>query len=596
MSARLPLLERIEPTLGADEESYRRHFLVTDKTQAKSSAILVLVLVAIVLALELRTFAPELLAEVLIVRVLFFAVAVATFIGVRGETTPAGLDRAALVFSIAFAVQFVVLLALRPPSRVDDLGMLVLILGCYALSPAPVQYRTVAPVLLALGGVLVLWLARDSEPIVLWPTAIVLVAANALGFWGSARLHTQRRRQYQSQERLRLSLQERDELIDRLRHSHKMEAMGRIVGGVAHDFNNILGSMFAAVEFLLTDLPADSSSRQDVETLRVSVKRGADLTKQLLAFSRRQVLEPRVVSLNDLVSDAQRMLMRTIGEQFVITTALDEDLPAIRVDPGQIQQILLNLSVNARDAMPSGGTLLMQTRLVVLAEPTVMSRSVAPAGSYVVLTVSDDGAGMDAATLAQIFEPFFTTKPRGRGTGLGLSTVFGIVGQSGGHIRVTSTPDRGTRFDIFLPSVAERPIAIVVEPEAHFVSRGTETVLLAEDDDALRGLLARVLAAHGYQVLQASNGVDALRVADAHRGELHLLASDVVMPSMGGQRLAQELSAKRPGIRVLFMSGYTDDAFADGKLGPGDAFLQKPVDPTVLIRRVRSVLDGAPRP
>jgi two-component system cell cycle sensor histidine kinase/response regulator CckA len=589
------LLERIEPTLGADEDNYRRHFLATDTAQAKGSAWLVLGLVAIVLVLEIRSFAPELIAEVLIVRLLFFAVVIATFIGMRGDTTPAALDRAALIFSTAFAAQFVVLLSLRPPSRVDDLGMLVLILSCYALSPAPVRYRTVAPVLLAVGGVLVLWLARDSEPIVLWPTAIVLVAANALGFWGSARLHTQRRRQYQSQERLRLSLQERDELIDRLRHSHKMEAMGRIVGGVAHDFNNILGSMFAAVEFILADLPSDSTSREDAKILRASVKRGADLTKQLLAFSRRHVLEPRVVSLNDLVSDAQRMLTRTIGEQYVITTSLDEELPAVRVDPGQIQQILLNLSVNARDAMPSGGTLLMQTRQAVLAEPTVMSRSVAPAGSYVVLTVSDDGTGMDAATLAQIFEPFFTTKPKGRGTGLGLSTVFGIVGQSGGHIRVTSAPDRGTTFDVFLPSVAERPIAIVMEPEAHFVSRGTETVLLAEDDDALRGLLARVLGAHGYQVLQASNGVEALRVSDEHHGELHLLASDVVMPSMGGQRLAQELSVKRPGIKVLFMSGYTDDAFTDGKLGPGEAFLQKPVDPTVLIRRVRSMLDGEQR-
>ena len=445
--------------------------------------------------------------------------------------------------------------------------------------------------MIAIGGATVLAL-RPDPPIYIWPTVIILAATNALGFWGSARLHVQRRRQYQSEEHLRLSLEERDALIDRLRQSHKMESMGRIVGGVAHDFNNILASMLAGVEFMLMDLPPGSATRDDAEKLRASVKRGADLTRQLLAFSRQQVLEPKVVHLNDLAAEAEHILTRTLGEHVAITISLGNDLPAVRVDPGQIQQILLNLCVNARDAMPSGGTLRIQTHAMTLAESTMMSHSVAPPGTYVALTVSDNGSGMDEATLAKIFEPFFTTKPKGRGTGLGLSTVFGIVEQSGGHIRVTSAPGRGTTFDIALPAVAERPSVVVAEPRPQTMAGGTETILLAEDDEALRALLARALAKQGYHVLQAANGVEALRVAERYDGTIHLLASDVVMPVMGGQRLALDLSALRPDMRVLFMSGYTDDAFADGELGPGDAFLQKPVELPVLMRCVRSLLDG----
>jgi CheY-like chemotaxis protein len=261
------------------------------------------------------------------------------------------------------------------------------------------------------------------------------------------------------------------------------------------------------------------------------------------------------------------------------------------VDPGQVQQILLNLSVNARDAMPHGGTLLLQTRNEHLRDAVVMGHSVAPPGAYVVLTVSDSGTGMDEPTMARMFEPFFTTKPKGQGTGLGLSTVFGIVEQSSGHIRARSAPGRGTTFDIFLPAVAENPVPVVTQAEPATESRGTETILLAEDDESLRGLLSRVLTSSGYHVLQAVDGADALRVADRHAGPLHLLASDVVMPVMGGHRLATELVARRPGVKVLFMSGYTEDAFAGDGLGPGDVFLQKPVDPAVLTQRVRALLD-----
>jgi signal transduction histidine kinase len=433
---------------------------------------------------------------------------------------------------------------------------------------------------------------RDTPLGTLWPTIFIFIAINALGIVASARLQTQRRNQFHSQEELRRSILERDALIDRLRQSHKMESMGRIVGGVAHDFNNILGTMLASVEFLLDELPDKSTSRADAETIRASVKRGAELTQQLLAFSRQQVLELKVVSLNELVADTQRMLMRTIGEDVAIRVALGEHLAAVRVDPGQLQQILLNLSVNARDAMPAGGTLAIHTKNLTLTEPTPMSHSTANPGHYVVLTVSDDGTGMGAATLAQIFEPFFTTKPKGRGTGLGLSTVFGIVEQSGGHIRVASTLGHGTTFEIFLPAVNERPVQVEEAREAP-LPRGSETILLAEDDDALRTLTARILTAQGYRVLEASDGVEALRVADTHGGTVDLLTTDMVMPSMGGHDLASELTARRPGLKVLYVSGYTDDAVGRGELQPGDAFLQKPVDPRMLARKVRQVLDGS---
>ena len=497
-----------------------------------------------------------------------------------------------MIWTTGFAAQFVALTVLRPPSKIDDVAIVVMVLGMYALAPTPLLKRAAPAIGLTIGFVLVLWLARGTPILQLWPNIAVLTAMNALGLFASARLHTQRRRQYQSQESLRASILERDALIDRLRHSHKIASMGRIVGGVAHDFNNILGTMLASVDFLLSELPENGNPRADAETIRAAVMRGADLTQQLLAFSRQQVLEPKVVSLNELVADTQRMLIRTIGEDIAIRVSLGEHLAAVRVDPGQIQQILLNLAVNARDAMPTGGTLAIQTGNATLDEPTTMSHSIADAGQYIVLTVSDDGTGMDAATLAQIFEPFFTTKPKGRGTGLGLSTVFGIVEQSGGHLRVASTLGRGTTFEIYLPAVNERPQQID-EPRETPPARGTETILLAEDDEVLRTLTARILTSQGYRVLEASDGVEALRVADGHHGTLDLLTTDMVMPSMGGHDLANELSARRPGLKVLFVSGYTDDAVGRGELQPGDAFLQKPIDPKMLARKVRQMLDGS---
>ena len=587
------MIERLEPTLGAQELDYRLHFLEADKAQATGSFFIALALVFGVFVIELNFFDRQQLVPIAVVRTLFFVFSGAILLRSRGLSSPAVLDRVSWLWATAFAAQFVALSAIRPASKIDDVAIVVMVLGAYALSPAPLVKRASPAIVLSVGFVLVMWLVRGTPIAQLWPSIAVLAAMNALGLWASARLHTQRRRQFQSQEGLRASILERDALIDRLRQSHKMESMGRIVGGVAHDFNNILGTMLASVDFLLDELPERTTARADAETIKAAVKRGAELTQQLLAFSRQQVLEPRVVHLNELVADAQRLLMRTIGEDIAIRVSLGEHLSAVRVDPGQVQQILLNLSVNARDAMPGGGTLAIQTRNAALDEPTPMSHSMAEAGRYVVLTVSDDGTGMGSATLGQIFEPFFTTKPKGRGTGLGLSTVFGIVEQSGGHIRVASTLGHGTTFEIWLPAVDERPHEAeqVREPP---VPRGHETILLAEDDESLRVLTARILTAQGYRVLQASDGVDALRVAERHHGSVDLLTTDVVMPTMGGHELANELSVRRPGLKVLYVSGYTDDATSRSGFQPGDAFLQKPVDPRMLARKVREMLDGEP--
>jgi signal transduction histidine kinase/CheY-like chemotaxis protein len=587
------LLNRIEPPLPpGEEEAYRLHFLSVDRTRAVGSFLIVLVLMLGVFILELTYLDAEQAIPVATVRVLFFVFSFGAFVVSRGPTTPESIDTTSFVWTIGFVAQLVVLAYIRPASRIDDVGMMVVTLALYAFSPASLGKRAFPAILVCAGYVVVLVTARAMPVMSLWPTILIFIAINALGIVASARLQTQRRSQYHSQEELRRSILERDALIDRLRQSHKMESMGRIVGGVAHDFNNILGTMLASVDFLLDELPTGTTERADAETIRASVKRGAELTQQLLAFSRQQVLEPKVVSLNELVVDTQRMLMRTIGEDVAIRVSLGEHLSSVRVDPGQVQQILLNLSVNARDAMPTGGTLAIHTKNLTLTEATPMSHSVANPGQYVALIVSDDGTGMGAATLAQIFEPFFTTKPKGRGTGLGLSTVFGIVEQSGGHIRVASTLGHGTTFEIYLPAVNERP-SQVEEPREAPLPRGSETILLAEDDEVLRTLTARILTAQGYRVLEASDGVEALRVAEKHSGTLDLLTTDMVMPSMGGHDLANELSARRPGLKVLFVSGYTDDAVGRGELHPGDAFLQKPVDPRMLARKVRQLLDGS---
>jgi two-component system, cell cycle sensor histidine kinase and response regulator CckA len=381
-------------------------------------------------------------------------------------------------------------------------------------------------------------------------------------------------------------------LEEQLRQAQKMEAVGRLAGGVAHDFNNLLTAMFGYADLLAEGLPAGSHGHENLEGIRRAAERAAALTRQLLAFSRQQVLAPVVLNANSLVEDLDKMLRRLIEEDVDLRLKVSPDTGNVRADPGQLEQVLMNLVVNARDAMPTGGKLLIETANAELTEQyTEMHRPVV-AGPYVMLAVSDTGIGMDAETKARIFEPFFTTKEKGRGTGLGLSTVYGIVKQSGGYIWTYSEVGRGTTFKIYLPRV-DAPAERVAAPREAMTLTGTETILLAEDDAMLRPLAKKVLQKLGYIVLDAGNPEEALAVARDRQGPIHLLVADVIMPGASGRELARRLAEAHPDTKVLYVSGYTDDAIVHhGMLDPGLAFLQKPFTPDALARKVRQVLDA----
>jgi two-component system cell cycle sensor histidine kinase/response regulator CckA len=384
-------------------------------------------------------------------------------------------------------------------------------------------------------------------------------------------------------------------LEQQLRQAQKMEAVGQLAGGIAHDFNNILTAITGHAELLLQDLGSADPRREDVAEIRRSAERAAGLTRQLLAFSRQQVLQPKVVDLNALVMDMDKLLRRLIGEDVELATVLEPSLGRVKADPGQLEQVIVNLAVNARDAMPTGGKLTLETRNIDLDANYTLEHSPVKPGPYVQLTVSDSGIGMDEETQARIFEPFFTTKPRGQGTGLGLATVYGTVKQSGGFIWVYSEPGHGATFKIYLPRVdapveAGVPPTLVAEPLG-----GSETVLLAEDEPAVRAIARQALERQGYKVIAAPNGAEALALAAQHGATIDLLLTDVVMPGMSGRDLAERLLAQRPGIRVLYISGYTDNAIVrHGMLEPGLAYLQKPFRPDALVRKVREVLDATP--
>jgi two-component system, cell cycle sensor histidine kinase and response regulator CckA len=382
---------------------------------------------------------------------------------------------------------------------------------------------------------------------------------------------------------------ERKRLEEQVRQSQKMEAIGQLAGGVAHDFNNMLTVIngFSAMAF--DRLRDGDPIREFLAEVQRAGERAALLTRQLLAFSRKQVLELRITDLNTVIEDLGRMLRRLIGDDIELTIVADPQLGSAKLDPGQFEQVLMNLAVNARDAMPTGGRLTIETGNVELDASAAMQAEVS-AGSYVRLAVSDTGHGMDDAIKARIFEPFFTTKGAGAGTGLGLSVVHGIVRQSGGFIDVSSAPGRGTAFRICVPRVKEKAAPRAATAEQPDAPRGTETILLADDDDGVRLLASAVLRASGYTVLEARDGEHALDLARAHQGPIHLLLSDVVMPKMGGRQLAATLVAERPGLRTLFVSGY--DAEPHRQSGPlaGEAYLAKPFGPTVLASRVREVL------
>ena len=376
--------------------------------------------------------------------------------------------------------------------------------------------------------------------------------------------------------------------------SQKMEAVGRLAGGVAHDFNNLLTVITSYSDLLLEDLAPGDAKRDDVEQVRKAADGAAALTRQLLAFSRQQVVEPRVVSLNTVVEGLQKILRRVIGEDIELAITLAPDLGAVRADVGQLEQVLMNLAVNARDAMPTGGRLTIETANVEHDPDYARDQEAAAVRRFAMLAVSDTGCGMDEATKARIFEPFFTTKETGKGTGLGLATVYGIVKQAGGFIWVYSEPGQGTSFKIYLPAVdatAERTTAAATTP----APRGTETVLLVEDAAAVRAVTKQILERQGYTVLEAPDGEAGLRLAQRHRGVIHLLLTDVVMPRVGGRELAEQLARLRPDVKVLYASGYTDDSVVrHGILESGTAYLQKPFSPESLARKVRDVLDAPP--
>jgi len=385
---------------------------------------------------------------------------------------------------------------------------------------------------------------------------------------------------------------EQRRLEGQLLQAQKMEAVGRLAGGVAHDFNNLLTVILSYSDLLLEDLPPEIPDRADVAEIRKAAVAASSLTRQLLAFSRQQVLEPRVLDVNTVVASTEKLLTRLLGEDVSLTTSLAAALGAVKVDPGQLEQIIMNLAVNARDAMPRGGRLSIETANVEMDESYVHGHPLARPGHYVMLAVSDTGTGMDAATQARIFEPFFTTKEAGKGTGLGLATVYGIVRQSSGFIWVYSEPGHGTSFKIYLPRVDE-PVSPAGAPAPQVVG-GSETVLVVEDVAAVRAVTRQMLERQGYCVLEAANGATALSLARQHHSAIHLLVTDVVMPEVSGRELADQLVQLRPDMKVLFMSGYTDDAVVrHGILQEGIAYLQKPFTPDTLARKVRAVLDGS---
>jgi len=391
----------------------------------------------------------------------------------------------------------------------------------------------------------------------------------------------------------KLDVTERKHLEEQFRQAQKMEGVGRLAGGVAHDFNNLLTIINGYGELMLGRFESNDPMRGYLVEIMNAGNRAASLTRQLLAFSRQQVLAPRVLDLNLLVADVEKMLRRLIGEDIDLVMVQEPALGQVKADPGQLEQILMNLAINARDAMPEGGKLVIETANVELDDAYSRSHALVSPGRYVMLAVSDTGIGMDAGTQAHIFEPFFTTKEKDKGTGLGLATVYGIVKQSSGHIWVYSEPGRGTAFKIYLPRFEEVEESVhAPEARGHSVP-GTETILLVEDEEAVRSLAVRVLQDLGYQLLESTSPEDALEIAERHKEPIDLLLTDVVMPRMSGRKVAEHLALMRPGMKVLCMSGYTDDAIVrHGVLEAGVAFLQKPFTPAALARKVREVLDA----
>jgi len=389
-----------------------------------------------------------------------------------------------------------------------------------------------------------------------------------------------------------IDITERKRLEEQLIQSQKMEAVGRLAGGVAHDFNNLLTAI-GGYSQLLMQSAKDDKVRGDAEQIKKAADRAAELTQQLLAFSRRQMLRPEILDLNALVAEMAKLLPRILGEDVRLAVDLAPDLNRVKVDPAQIHQVIVNLAVNARDAMPRGGCLTIQTKNIELDEKSTTAHLHVAPGSYVMLIMTDTGCGMDAQTLSQAFDPFFTTKPKGQGTGLGLSTAYGIIKQSGGYIWATSTPGEGTTFEILLPATAEAAKAPTSPARPAKTAPGAETILLVEDEDSVLKLAQRILRQNGYAVLAAATGEEALRKYARYEGNIDLLLTDVVLPGMDGHEMAKHLTFHHPRMRVLYMSGYTRNAVANhGVLEEDISFIHKPFSPSELLGKVREVLDA----
>jgi len=384
--------------------------------------------------------------------------------------------------------------------------------------------------------------------------------------------------------------EQQEKLQIQLNQIQKMESVGKLAGGIAHDFNNMLSAIIGYSEIILMSLPADSTLREDIRAIKDSGEKAAVLTRQLLAFSRKQVLEVRPLDLNRVIEGMVKMLSRVISEDIRLDLHLDPEINRVVADGSQLEQVLINLAVNARDAMPNGGHLIIETSTVELDNDFVDQHAESRAGEHVLLAVTDTGTGMPDDVRQKIFEPFFTTKEVGRGTGLGLATVYGIVKQHGGQIYVYSEPGRGTTFKIFLPASGSRS-QDQEKQSTEAIPAGKETVLLAEDDSMIRRMIKSTMEAEGYTLLEADNGEQAVEVSKSYGGEIHLLLTDVIMPKMNGRELAGILQKDRPIMEVIFMSGYTDDAISHhGVLEPGVHFIQKPITPSVLAKKMREVL------
>jgi signal transduction histidine kinase/CheY-like chemotaxis protein len=383
-------------------------------------------------------------------------------------------------------------------------------------------------------------------------------------------------------------------LQEQFLQSQKMEAIGQLAGGVAHDFNNLLTVINGYSDLILEDIDEKNRFFQDVKEIKKASEHAASLTRQLLAFSRKQILQPKILDINSVVLNMDKMLRRMIGEDIQMVTLLSKDLGRMKADPGQIEQVILNLAVNARDAMPKGGKLTIETANVELDEEYAHTHINVTPGRYVMLSISDNGIGMSKEIIEHIFEPFFTTKEKEKGTGLGLSTVYGIIKQSGGNIWIYSEPGQGTTFKIYLPQLEKDDEMIEQSDLSHQSLQGSETILLVEDEEGVRRVARAILERNGYSILEASNAEEALRtVQENHSYPIHLLLTDVVMPGMNGRELADRLILKRPGMKVLFMSGYTGNAIIHHEiLKVGMAYIQKPFTPNTLTHKVREFLDG----